>query len=37
MPQFKSSDTVKPSLDLTNTDAEALDVTGGAEFGSGNV
>jgi phage FluMu protein gp41 len=37
MPQFKSSDTVKPSLDVTNTDAEALDVTGGAEFGSGNV
>jgi hypothetical protein len=37
MPQFKPSDSVKPSLDLTNTDAEALDVTGGAEFGSGNV
>ena len=37
MPQFKSSDTVKPSLDVTGTDAEALDVTGGAEFGSGNV
>ena len=37
MPQFKSSDTVKPSLDVTGTAAEALDVTGGAEFGSGNV
>ena len=37
MPQFKSSDTVKPSLDVTGTDTEALDVTGGAEFGSGNV
>tara|TARA_R110002020_G_scaffold28193_4_gene90192 strand:- start:9352 stop:10383 length:1032 start_codon:yes stop_codon:yes gene_type:complete len=37
MPQFKPSDSVKPSLDITGTDAEALDVTGGAEFGSGDV
>ena len=37
MSQFTPSNTTRPELNITDVDAEALDVAGGAEFGSGNV